>query len=557
MPMKRLWLLLPGLLALAACATSPGSLARHAADQEKKESSLAQLELLEKAPKPPARKGLEIHSQPDDAEVYLDGRYKGLTPLLLGDIPKGRYLLSIQKEGYYPETTWIDFYGDYLWFEAELRLITGFLRVETSPARAEILLGSQTLASGSTAEVPVGSYWLRVRAFAYKEYTARVEIREKALLSLEVRLEEAVFDLSELKASRERFNPRNPGALGRTEVSFRVSSAGSGWASVRHELGEEVYRRSFDSFTDWRQSFAWNGRDADGSPLADGGYTVRVEAVPDRIPEQGPGVWSQEVNVVLDSGLRLDFRSLWHGGSGLLYAPSAEVLPEGGSQFSTLILGHLETSGGETRFSAPWNLGLRLGLGSGLELDAQAGITIGQYRDETEAVDFLPLFASAALKRSLLKGRGRTEAEVSALVKVAYRNVSTDTQANFTGLSLGLPADLGMGPLRFMVCPEIIAAAGRVSYDPAESPDSALRLWAYGRTGLLLELEPLSIGLSASFRSAPFSSGFYLELPFQAALEVHYLVPRSQLFLTFTLAGEFSAANNYYLLCGGGLGLLD
>jgi hypothetical protein len=44
--------------------------------------------------------GMTVASTPDKAKVFLDGRYKGDTPLTLSDLAVGRYILSIEKEGY-------------------------------------------------------------------------------------------------------------------------------------------------------------------------------------------------------------------------------------------------------------------------------------------------------------------------------------------------------------------------------------------------------------------------------------------------------------------------
>ena len=51
--------------------------------------------------------------------------------------------------------------------------------------------------------------------------------------------------------------------------------------------------------------------------------------------------------------------------------------------------------------------------------------------------------------------------------------------------------------------------------------------------------------------------GLGLDLPFQGALEGHWLIPNTQLFLSAALAGEFSATDDFYLFGGLGLGILN
>jgi hypothetical protein len=41
-----------------------------------------------------------VSSEPTGAEVYVEGDYKGITPLTLNDVPKGIYTVKIVKEGY-------------------------------------------------------------------------------------------------------------------------------------------------------------------------------------------------------------------------------------------------------------------------------------------------------------------------------------------------------------------------------------------------------------------------------------------------------------------------
>ena len=75
--------------------------------------------------------------------------------------------------------------------------------------------------------------------------------------------------------------------------------------------------------------------------------------------------------------------------------------------------------------------------------------------------------------------------------------------------------------------------------------------------GLLLDVPPFSFGVSLSMRSLPFNQGFDLDLPFQTALEAHWLIPNTQLFVSASVAGEFESASSYYLFGGVGLGILN
>ena len=492
--------------------------------------------------------GLEITSSPKEAEVYLDNRYMGTTPLLLADLPRGRYKLTITKKGYYTYNDWISYYEPYLSFQAELEVITGFLKVVSTPANAEISIGSINLKSGITANVPIGRYPATARSFGYEEYTGSVEIRENELTILAVKLKEADFSISYFQVNRSSFNPRNPGLLGIIRLSFQVSNYGSGVVVITDHRGKELDRIRLKPFTTWTQEFRWNGRGKSGNPLADGEYELRLEA---RDRKQQEELLVETIPVSIDSSLQINLRSLWSGSAGLLYAPSPERLPPGSVQMASLFIAHVQEN--LASFSIPWNLSLRLGLKPDLELDLVAGLKLNYDSQAEDSVP--PFFAGAALKTGLFQWGNLLKLEVGAQVKATYQSVYSDTLANFTGLSVGLPLGLELGPVGLYLSVELIISPYMVSYEVPDSP--GLYSWAYARAGLLLDLNSIVFGVSATFRSKPFHQGFSMDLPFQAGIEGHLLLPGTQIFLSLAVATEFSGIESFYWLVGAGLGLID
>jgi hypothetical protein len=93
-----------------------------------------------------------------------------------------------------------------------------------------------------------------------------------------------------------------------------------------------------------------------------------------------------------------------------------------------------------------------------------------------------------------------------------------------------------------------------VGTDP---PPPAAYGWLYGRFGLLLDLSAFTVGTSVSLRSLRFDQGLGIDLPFQSALEAHWLIPGTQLILSASVAGDFTASDDFYLLGGVGLGILN
>jgi len=559
--MKRAGVLLLGfllLIALLACSTTSGSLLEDTVEQDKRESSRGSGEsddgdgsFFDLFDSDEEETGLRIRSTPSGADVYLNNRYMGITPLTIDDIDPGSYKITLMLDGYYSENDWISYSGDYESLYFDLEEITGFLKVETIPPEAEINYGALWVPADRLHELAVGTRTVRVRAFGYQEQSRSVQIEEREVTRLSVTLEQAEFDISGLQSNRAIFNPRNAGLLGVARIRFRVSNYGRGRAVIRDPQDQIVFSLDLGRFDTWNQGFDWHGRGTGGAPLPDGSYTVQIEGVGE---QQGRRDTAQ-LAVLIDSSIVLRFRSLWSGSAGLLYAPTADILPGGSVQISTLALAHASNSGSGSIIRAPVDLGMRFGIGprNRFELDTSVGGVIG-YEDETL---FLPWFAGAAFKTSLMRPAGTFDLSSTAQVKFTYQSTHTDTLANFTGLSVGFPGGVHLGPLSLVFSPEVILSWEAVGRNP---PPPAAYSWLYGRFGALLDLSSLSLGASISLRSLrfdQFGDGFRIDLPFQSALEAHWLIPNTQLFISAAVAGEFSDADEYYLFGGVGLGILN
>ena len=554
------------LLVLLACSTTSGSLLEDTAERDKQDTvHRSRVPDEDGADEPFAdvlltdeeETGLRIRSTPSGADVYINNRYMGITPLTIDDIDPGSYKVTIRLDGYYDESEWIRYDGEYESLYFDLDEITGFLRVETSPPDAQVNYDNLWVPAERLHEMAVGTRTIRIRAFGYQEQSVSVQINERSVTELSVILQQAPFDISGLQSNRTVFNPRNAGLLGSARIYFRVSTYGRGQAVILDQQDQTVFSQDLGRFETWNQGFEWDGRGADGMPLPDGSYTVRVEGTGERAGEQD----SARLGLLIDSSIVLRYRSLWSGSAGLLYAPSTDVLPGGSVQVSSLVLAHRsdknrgDPPARKEIIRIPVNVGMRFGLSRAnlFELDTSVGGIIG-YEEETF---FVPWFVSAAFKASLLRPSGTFGLSSAAQVKFTYQNTHTDTLANFRGLSVGVPGGVHLGPLTLLFSPEVILSWEAVGTDP---PPTAAYAWLYGRFGLLLDLSTLSLGTSISLRTLRFDQlgdGFRIDLPFQTALEAHWLIPGTQLFLSASVAGDFLSADDYYLFGGLGLGILN
>ncbi len=545
-----------GLL-LSSCATSKGATLGKvmAAESGSRTGGNAPSRPSERpAPNPPeSKQGLEIVTDPDNAEVWIDGAFRGLSPYIAEDLPAGWHKITLRKTGYYEASGWADFESDYMLYQASLVQMIGYLQIAVTPPNSIVSVDGREIATGLNT-LPVGDYSLLVRSFGYSDYQESVTIQEKAVTSLSVALPPAEFSISSFSVPKPGINPDNPGLLGVLDVSLFVTGPGTGELRVLNEGSVEVFSKALPEFTTWDQSFSWNVRDSSGNALPDGTYTLAVKT-------RGDGSESQverEVSIRVDRTLKIAPRSLWSGSAGLLYAPVAEVLPAGDFQVS--FLGAGIAAGAD--FRAPVQLGARVGIGESLEVDASAGLIIGAATT--------PFTASVSARWNFLSPHSSysTSSAVLAKLTVQYNPritggdvLMTDTFANFTGLSVEVPFQVTLGAMNLMLS---AGATGSFWYPYRFRSDGITPLqgavgWLYLRGGAFLETGSLMLGISASTRTEPLPGGIAFlssPIPFQLGAEAHWLIPGTRLVATVLMAGEYEDSHNYYLMGGGGLAFL-
>jgi len=123
----------------------------------------------------PRTGSLDIDSDPSYAEVYLDGSYRGKTPLTISNLEVGKYQIRISKDGYY------DWYSTVQVKQnittpvfAQLEPMTGSLYVTSSPRYARVFLDGieRGTAPITIADIEMG--WHEV-VIIEKYYRAYVE----------------------------------------------------------------------------------------------------------------------------------------------------------------------------------------------------------------------------------------------------------------------------------------------------------------------------------------------------------------------------------------------
>jgi hypothetical protein len=548
-----------GLLLISCASTRGSTLAAVTATENATQSP--QNATTKPAQKPPqststVKKGLEIVTDPDYVEVWVDGAFKGLTPYAFEDISLGWHTITLKKDGYYVSTARLEFTGDYMLFQTTLVQIKGFLQISVTPAEALVFLGGERFAAGLIS-LPIGSYALTVRAFGYTEYRASVAIFENSITAVSVVLAEAPFAVTAFSLPKQSVNPENPGVLATLEGSFSVTGPGGGELRILDPDGREVFNRVLPPFTTWDQAFSWNARGTSGQSLPDGAYTLVLAA---RAP--GSEEWiTRESPIRIDRTQKIAPRSLWSGSSGLLYAPVSEVLPPGDFQVSVLGAGINDG----IRFRAPVELSARIGLAGAMEVDVAAGILATSAAASTDT----HILLNAAMRWNLLTPKGELGTGAALQVKIAAQltpgadgvtPLMTDTLANFTGLSVEAPLQVDLGPVSLLLGAGVTGSFWYpYSLNTDGTPVQGFVAWMYLRAGVMLDLGSVMVGVSASTKTEQLPGGLALlatPVPFAAGAEIHWLIPGTRLLLSGMVAGEYQNEDNNYFMGGGGLGFL-
>ena len=280
---------------------------------------------------PTTKQGLEIVSDPDRAEIWVDGDFKGLTPFIVTDVTQGWHQLLLRKAGYREVSTWLQFTSDYMLYQTSLTRITGFLQIDVSPPNAVVTVANSVVSPG-LQELPVGSYTVSVRAFGYADFTGHVTITEKTVTPLSVNLLPAPFAVADFSLLRGRVNPDNPVRSRRRGGAVRRDRPGNGEDRGVRPPGNSRLHQGAPGFRDL-EPVIYLGRAGQRRPPPCGrrlpGGALRPGERGRIIPAGGRAQGGSDAQDCPDI--------LWSGSAGLLFAPVAEVLPP--EEFQASVLG--------------------------------------------------------------------------------------------------------------------------------------------------------------------------------------------------------------------------
>ncbi len=171
----------------------------------------------------------------DGATVYLNGEYKGETPLNVPQLPTGNYVVRIDYEGYRAQPDFITVAEDEEAISIiELRPIRAFLSVDSEPPLAEVMLNEDTLLGETPIgrkPIPIGENTVTVRMDNFETITETIDAepdyhytKEYKLVPMQAELTiRSTPTLSNIWLNQQTLQERTPATLPLDPGTYRVA----------------------------------------------------------------------------------------------------------------------------------------------------------------------------------------------------------------------------------------------------------------------------------------------------------------------------------------------
>ncbi len=182
----------------------------------------------------PSAGTFRITSAPSQANVTLDGEFRGQTPLTLEVSPDQRHLLAVYKPGYRQYTNGLELAagatGDR---HVTLKPQLGEVHFNIEPQQAMLKINGRPLGTGSrTLELPAAEHSIEIVLEGYASIYRRITPRPGMEQALNITL------LTELEAKLARMKPELTTSLGQTLLLFTPGDFTMG--SSRREPGRRT-----------------------------------------------------------------------------------------------------------------------------------------------------------------------------------------------------------------------------------------------------------------------------------------------------------------------------
>lgn len=516
---------------------------------------------------------LQVVTTPDEADVFLDGRYLGRTPIVVRDPGLGMRTLRLSREGYRDLRYEVSLReGIETRVEARLLRRSGYLVIEpVSPradgAPAEFLLNGERL-RGGIHELPVGSYQFQVRRFGFQELRSQITIRPDAATIVHAHLQPQPFELTGLQSSTRVVNPDDVGRLGQVQFRVEATAPGSFLFRLQNQDGEVVRSIGPLNATDFITEVMWDGGGVEGQSLPDGRYIAAVyELSYDEAPGQAvegamtsvpapAGAPALSSTIEINRSFRVRMRSPFSVQAGTALVPGLEVLPPGRLQFAGAVGYHAGAFEGGAPEYYPGVMQVRIGLPARLELGALVG---GQFYDDPELHRYY--VALGLVHRTVRAEFGPFQSSAGIGLRGTISDTRRDSPAGrpdpfgaSNGGALSFPLELGRGVIYLRAAPEVGTAYPRQTY-AQDDPDGFLLFFA-ARLALIVDVGYVSASVSWASRTDLQDNPVERALPDTVLTEVQALIPGTVVFIHAAVGMDYLPGTAQRGFASAGLGVL-
>ncbi|MDR0910920.1 MAG: PEGA domain-containing protein [Spirochaetaceae bacterium] len=405
--------------------------------------------------------GIRVETIPNQAEVYIDGKYRGLSPITVTDIEPGRHSIEVNRDGFRRKRADVGIRLDErVSVSLKLNPIVGFLfidilRAKGSPPESMLQLDPEIIVDGvaipysSPMEVPAGYRNIEIEAFGWQRVKQGIFVPENNFQWMTFEMHPVVFALNNAGLSKPIFNPHNPGNLGKTSLKWTANAPGNMVITVSDKEDQAVYETKMDDFKTANNSLSWNGRDINGNFLPDGSYKVTYTASSIPWDNSAPIQSKMQAEVTLDSSLTSYPRTTSSGISGFLFAPSPDILPPGSFQLDVGVLAGQPFENSKLWADYPISINGRYSLLRNFEFAAAVNIDPMQGEPSNYGV-------SGGVKWQFIESSGDFFSLALAGNYAMLNNSYTDSYGMDAGVKLSLPLMFRIGKLFIDLSPSIL-----------------------------------------------------------------------------------------------------
>ena len=498
----------------------------------KKEFFLPELLKPEKTNETPKKNSVTIKTNTRNAKVFLNGIYKGVTPISIDNLEPGTYRLRLEKTGFLPVERFISVSkGTTFSYYYEMTEIKGFVDIRGIPnVEKSLIFADGNKIYAPFFELSEGFHTIQVKSFGYEDFSASIFVKRRHIKRISLKMKKAEFRITDFYSSRKTINPKYGGSIGNCLLTAKVSAPGTGRISIKNTDGEEIFYAELPEFSTWEQNLTWNGKDSSGNDVPSGKYIAVFSA-----EEQSALL---EVNV--DRTLVFPLADLTAGGTGIGFVTTASAFPKSTKMLNFSVAPI--SSSKEGFYATPISLGFADSIFEQLEFSMKFSIFAG-IEDTPFEISFAAKFADKTKnENSPVQFRYGASAHYGVCDKKLFPEYGADF-----GSGLGLAGFLGLCNAEFSADFSSEFIFGVKSSNPFNGDNS----W---KNGLALSFSPLP-EFSANISCALISNSNFFDA-IQPKAGFSYLIPGTSFVFNADFYGIIYFDSPYYLGGSAGFGYL-